>query len=157
MVNKKRTVFKVSGVGEILSIEEMARLSGRSIESIYYRRGLGASDDDIFYKPSINYCYINGVRYQIPKRVIESNGISYNSVRYHLGRGLTIDDFFGDKPFPKKRKGTPVIVRGIAFDNIQQAYSHFIKEVKVSYLLIKQRILEYGWHPDKAFFADKMM
>ena len=144
-------------MGEIQSIEEMARFSGRSVVSICYRRGLGASDDDIFYNRSINYCYIKGIRYQIPKRVIESNGISYNLVRYHLGRGATIDDFFGDKPFPKKRKGTPVVVRGIPFDNIHQAYNHFIKEVKVSYLLIKQRINEYGWHPDKAFFADKMM
>ncbi|WP_133155038.1 hypothetical protein [Billgrantia endophytica] len=165
MEDKKREVFYVEGVGRINSIEEMAEKSGNSIEYILMQRGKGATDEQIFNRNSPEFFKCHGVTYLNSSDFIKKNKIKQrrSGVFHKLRKGASLEEVLeyersGKIPnyYIANRSGRKVVLEGVEYESIQAGYDAYIDDPRVtaSYTNIKQRIIEYGWDDERAFFTE---
>lgn len=164
MIDKKRTEFYVKGVGKVKSIDEMAKISGKSRSKILIQRGKGATDEQLMLNKSITEIDVNGKTFYTMPEVLIHYGVELTNpeVSYKLSKGASIEEVIreykeGVKPdylqFPTKN-GKKVVIEGKKYDSMTKAYKAYENDERVvrTYNKIRNEIYN-GEDPETAFFA----
>lgn len=169
-MDKKRTKFNITGVGQINSIEEMAEKAGVSVNTILKRRGVGANDDEIFNGITPFIRVFNEKFYNLldVKRHYRLK-MKLSTISWKLKKGASIEEIIqepliGREPdYYIKRKDTvrarQVTLEGITYSSITKAMEFYKsnhyrgdKRVTANHGTIEKR-LQAGWSDEKAFFT----
>lgn len=164
-MDKKRTKFNIDGVGKINSIEEMAEVTGVTIQTILKRRGMGGTDNEIFNNNVYSIRVFDEVFFSLldVKRHYKLKS-KLNKINRQLKLGASIEEIvtenlYGDEPdyyiqWKTTAKARPVVLEGKKYRTMQkglEAYEND-KRVTVGYETIKKR-LDYGWSDEEAYFT----
>lgn len=162
-MDKKRTSFYVEKHGDINSIEEMANLTGKTVNKVLTQLGKGASDEELFHYNNISFIEVNGVVYDTLFDCLLNEGVNASeySVLYKFSRGASIDEIIeeyhtGKKPeyIIKNKRKKIVVIEGVKYPSIEEAHNALKDDprVKWSYNTVRQRIYK-GMSVQEAFLG----